>query len=166
MDWGVHAVGGSMDLTALLDSFNLIAKVSSVLGSGVMLVAGRGGGAHFEVLPPGGSCGGDVERMLARYGVRPMWGRRVTRCSNEEPMAPWWIAFDIPAHQARWANYLLQRYGCHVSYRMIDKARRRYAGPLVGRRSYGYRAPPGSRSSCGRGSQTCGATRQGQAGLA
>jgi hypothetical protein len=120
-----------MDLTALLDSFNLIAKVSSVLGSGVMLVAGRGGGAHFEVLPPGGSCGGDVERMLARYGVRPMWGRRVTRCSNEEPMAPWWIAFDIPAHQARWANYLLQRYGCHVSYRMIDKAAQRAVGMPV-----------------------------------
>lgn len=133
--------------TAFWDFWNWPAKIGSVLGSGAMLVMGRGGGAHFDALPPRGSCGGDVQMMLARYGVREMWGRRVTRDSDDELMAPYWIAFDIPARQAQWTNYLLQRYGCRVSYRMIDKAAQHAVGmpvPWSGGDHTGIEQPQGA----------------------
>lgn len=113
-----------MGLTAFWDFWNLIDKAESVAGNAVMLATGQGWGVHLDVLPPSGLWGIDVERMLRRYGVRRMWGRRVTRDSHDEGMSPYWIAFDLPRHQSRWARYLLQRYGCQVEGRQDRTAQR------------------------------------------
>lgn len=107
-----------MSLTAFLDFWNLIDKADALRGDVVALGMGKGGGVHFDVLPPGGSCGGAVERMLKRYGIAGIWGKRVTRDNVDDPaMAPWWIAFNVRRSQAKWTRYLLIRYGCRVQGR-------------------------------------------------
>jgi len=138
-----------MDVTAFWDFWNVLDKLDALRGDVVALGLGKGGGVHFDVLPPSGSCGGAVERMLRRYGIG-MWGKRVTRDSNDELMAPWWIAFNVRRSQAVWARYLLQRYGCHMLGPQDVAARRATGMPVAwadGRRGPGAAAavPAGSR---------------------
>ncbi|MGD1995298.1 MAG: hypothetical protein PVH62_00845 [Anaerolineae bacterium] len=74
----------------------------------------------------------DIERFLARYGVR-IWDRGFTRE---------YLTFRVKRRQANWAEYLLWRRGIPVCSRPFNPANR-----LHGLRHLPGSAPPTSRSA-------------------
>lgn len=104
-----------MGLDDFLDFFNLAGKANGLFGRIITAMPKHVGIKEPELVIGEGmwgirinnqnNCGGETERLLARFGIR-IWERRVRTKEH---------LFIVAEHNANWAEYLINRYGIAFS---------------------------------------------------
>jgi hypothetical protein len=103
-----------MNILSIIDAFNGIARLDSLLHGAFNFRRSKGGKrklswepglVEFRVSRAGSHSGADCDKMLARYHI-DSHGKRVT--SDE-------FIFSVPAHRAVHTAYILARGGVHMT---------------------------------------------------